>query len=331
MDQFNPDKDKYSPSNAQTSEPGYQHDSLAEDLPDPENRRGFRPGNVFRAVSFILLHQLVMAVVFILLTVFLVLPSLPEKMSGGEADLRGGSQFWEQIQIEMMTADKTAITSIAAACVIIPLTSLYLWKRRKANPYVVMTQKPQSKDCAWSLWALLAAQGLSMAWLYFLDWASQYSGYISSRIEVYEQLMSMIADENVNVVLALLATCVLVPIMEELIYRGVVMGELRQITKDGTAIFLQAAIFGLIHANFIQSVYAFVLGLVIGYIYYKTKSLHMSILSHMLFNFLGGGLPMLVGEDSQLMQVVFILEIVALVSFLVYLIARAARPKEVDE
>lgn len=330
MDPFNPNKDKYSTPQTQDVGPSYQHDSLAEDLETSENRPGARPANVFRAIGFILLHQLLMAVAFILLTLFLVMPSLPEKMPGGEADLRAGSQLWEQIQIEMMSADNTAITSIVASLLMIPLTSLYLWKRRKSNPFVVMTQKPQSKDWTWSIWALLAAQGLSMAWLHFLDWASQYSSFVASRIEVYEQLMTMIADENVNVALALLATCILVPIMEELIYRGVVMGELRQICKDRTALIIQAAIFGLIHANFIQSVYAFVLGLVIGYIYYKTQSLTMSILSHMLFNFLGGGLPILVGEDSLLIQVVFILELVALVTFLVFLVARALRPADLD-
>lgn len=325
MDPLKPVKDQDIPQATAGSAPLYQHDSL-EETPPRQGPVAVSPTrNILRALGFILLHQVVMALAFLLLTVALFMPRFSANTPGDLPDLQPGSPFWEQIQVEMLSADHTALTSLLAACLLIPLTSFYLRKRRKSNPYAIMTEKPQSPAWAWSLWALLAAQGLAMAWLHFLDWASQYSAFIASRVKVYEEVMNMIADDQVNVGLALLATCIFVPIMEELIYRGVVMGELRQICSDRTAILIQAAIFGLIHANFIQSVYAFVLGLVIGYIYYKSQSILLSIASHVLFNFLGGGLPILVGEDSIMIQTVFILEILALVSFLIYLGLRLVR------
>ena len=61
-----------------------------------------------------------------------------------------------------------------------------------------------------------------------------------------------------------LYTAVFAPVGEELIYRGLVM---RQFQKYGNvfAIVLSAALFGVMHANLFQMIFAFLTGLVLGY------------------------------------------------------------------
>jgi hypothetical protein len=75
------------------------------------------------------------------------------------------------------------------------------------------------------------------------------------------------------------------PVCEELVFRGVTMHYAsRTMTFWGMNIF-QSVLFGLFHGNLIQGIYAFVLGLVLGYIRYY-GGLGYSIITHMCFNFM---------------------------------------------
>ena len=58
-----------------------------------------------------------------------------------------------------------------------------------------------------------------------------------------------------------------------------------------TANIIQAALFGIMHGNLVQGTYAFVLGVILGYVYYKYQSLVIPILFHMSFNIFGQTLP----------------------------------------
>lgn len=77
------------------------------------------------------------------------------------------------------------------------------------------------------------------------------------------------------------------PISEELIFRGVTMRQARKIFPFWVANLLQALCFGIFHMNMIQGIYAFCLGLILGYVCERGGSIYHSILLHMLFNFWG--------------------------------------------
>ena len=85
-----------------------------------------------------------------------------------------------------------------------------------------------------------------------------------------------------------IATLVLAPLGEEIVYRGLTLGYLRQTGMPfWAANILQAAAFGLVHMNWVQGGYAFLLGILLGYIYRKSGTLAAPIILHMLFNFCG--------------------------------------------
>ena len=50
------------------------------------------------------------------------------------------------------------------------------------------------------------------------------------------------------------------------------------------AIVLQAAIFGFMHMNWVQGVYASCLGVVLAFVYERTRSILGAVLFHMFFN-----------------------------------------------
>lgn len=86
-------------------------------------------------------------------------------------------------------------------------------------------------------------------------------------------------------VLALYALNVIVipPLVEEIMFRGVVLQSMRRF-GDGFAVFFSALLFGLYHGNFIQMVFAFVCGLALGYVVVRTNSLLPGLLIHFINN-----------------------------------------------
>lgn len=83
---------------------------------------------------------------------------------------------------------------------------------------------------------------------------------------------------------AFFAVVVVAPLFEEWICRGVIFGALRLRHGVVVSILLSALIFGLMHVQPVPVLNAFVLGLVLAFIYHKTKTLWSSILLHALYN-----------------------------------------------
>lgn len=86
----------------------------------------------------------------------------------------------------------------------------------------------------------------------------------------------------------ILETCIIGPILEELLFRGVVMNLLKRFLPYRWANLLQALIFGIQHFNIVQDIYAFVLGLILGHIYNKFGTLYSDMIVHMSINTVGG-------------------------------------------
>lgn len=76
---------------------------------------------------------------------------------------------------------------------------------------------------------------------------------------------------------------VIPPLVEEVMFRGVVLQSLRRY-GDGFAVLVSAILFGLYHGNFIQMVFAFICGLAMGFAVIRTNSLLPSILIHFINN-----------------------------------------------
>ena len=74
------------------------------------------------------------------------------------------------------------------------------------------------------------------------------------------------------------------PICEELLMRGIIYKILRSYSKPFVAALISAILFGAIHGNWVQFVYAFAVGLVAAYIYEYTHNLFAPILFHMVTN-----------------------------------------------
>lgn len=105
--------------------------------------------------------------------------------------------------------------------------------------------------------------------------------------DMYEQLsntLSTMAQDNVGIIIL---TSFFAPLLEEIIFRGIIQkGMINGGMKPAKAILLSAFIFGAFHLNPWQFAGAFLIGIVLGLVYYKTQSLLMPILLHAFNNFI---------------------------------------------
>lgn len=72
-------------------------------------------------------------------------------------------------------------------------------------------------------------------------------------------------------------------LVEEFMFRGIILNYLRK-HGDGFAILVSSLLFGLVHGNFVQIPFAFIVGLVCGVLVIKTGSIIPAMLLHLLNN-----------------------------------------------
>lgn len=110
---------------------------------------------------------------------------------------------------------------------------------------------------------------------------------------VIEPLLSIFPDVNMEQLQrvvdmggwSLLMMIVAAPILEEIFFRGIIQEELTTEYGGLKGVLLAAAFFGLAHIQVPQqAVNAFFIGIILGYIYVKTKSLVPVIIIHALNN-----------------------------------------------
>lgn len=89
---------------------------------------------------------------------------------------------------------------------------------------------------------------------------------------------------SLPIIVQLITSGICGPILEELIFRGIVYNKLKTFNKNMTAIILCSVIFGLIHFDIINGIYAFGVSFILIYLYEKYKSLKAPIIMHIALN-----------------------------------------------
>ena len=114
-------------------------------------------------------------------------------------------------------------------------------------------------------------------------------------MEEYREAVDRYSDVSQDIVpvwdsiIYVFTLCFIVPVAEELVFRGIVFGQLRKGFGPWVSVLISAVVFGLMHGSDIHIGYALVCGLIIAACYYLTDSLIASIILHMIFNIFGSG------------------------------------------
>ncbi len=111
---------------------------------------------------------------------------------------------------------------------------------------------------------------------------SMILSFVRNRSSGYWEVVQVFYNHDLG--LEILTLCVVGPLAEELVYRGFVYQRLRAQYREAVAAALSALLFGILHLNLVQCVYAFVLGILLAHIVYQTGSLLAAAAAHMAAN-----------------------------------------------
>lgn len=191
----------------------------------------------------------------------------------------GASAIANAVDPELMnsTAYALLITMIPMYAIAMPLMALLI----RTVPAVSLEKKKMTAG-QWILTFLMCYGG---------TYVSNYVGIILTQVigaikgsPVSNNMVEVATSSNILVNFFIMVICA--PIAEELLFRKLLIDRTVKY-GEATAILFSGLMFGLFHGNLNQFVYAFVLGLFFGFIYVKTGNIRYTILLHMLVNFLG--------------------------------------------
>ena len=114
-----------------------------------------------------------------------------------------------------------------------------------------------------------------------------YATYIISGMPMQDEMAKLLASiprTPLNIGVGVLAIAVIAPLIEELLFRGLLQNALGHHMPAWAAIILSAFTFALVHMQPLAIPALMALGAAFGFIYHKTGSLRMTIVLHMINN-----------------------------------------------
>lgn len=121
------------------------------------------------------------------------------------------------------------------------------------------------------------------------------AGLFTSQFDYMENMLAPLSSGSI--IISIIAVGIVAPFAEEFLFRGVIYNTLSKKISIKWTIIIQAILFGVFHFNLVQGAYATLLGLVFGYITYKTKSLWPAIIVHMVNNLIATIAPYVLSES----------------------------------
>ena len=144
------------------------------------------------------------------------------------------------------------------------------------------------------------------------------AGMFSSQFEYMSEILAPLSQGSI--LISIITVGIVAPIAEEVLFRGVIYNTLNRKISVRWTIIIQAIFFGIFHGNLVQGLYATLLGLIFGYVTYKTKSLWPAITMHIVNNLVATIIPFLISESlmgTGVYVAFMIIGIVGIVSLLV--------------
>lgn len=105
---------------------------------------------------------------------------------------------------------------------------------------------------------------------------------LNERFPSYSEIMKILSEGPVAVRLAAIA--ILAPVLEEVLFRGIIFSRMREISNFHISAVISSLLWAAAHMNMVQGITAFVYGLFLSFLFEKFKALWVPMLSHCAFN-----------------------------------------------
>jgi len=133
--------------------------------------------------------------------------------------------------------------------------------------------------------AFVIGCSLQMPIIYIMD-IIQRAGIAPELFDRYAKALEPLT-ENQNIILQIIAIGIVGPILEEVLFRGLIFHQLRKNIPLVYAVIIQAALFGISHLNVIQGTYAFFIGILLALSFVWSRSLLLPAALHIGMNLSG--------------------------------------------
>lgn len=204
------------------------------------------------------------------------------------------SQGISDVQAEQMLTDTSPVIILAGQLLALAVM-LPWWRRRRSNGRVLLRARPVDGSVRLRRVVGIVCVGLALQMLVSMALNAVLPLFPSLSQEYTEAMEALVP--NGFTLLSLVTVSLLAPLVEETACRGLIFDYLLQscaASRQGTApvdarIFwiantLQALGFACLHGNIVQGVYAFLIGLVFGWIAWRCGGIGWSILAHFVVN-----------------------------------------------
>ena len=253
-----------------------QEQNTAVQTPAAEPKKRIKVGFIFLAIvpmAALMMIQTVSQIPFLMLSVV-------ETAKNSEA----GTEFFDAYdEIIKVFNDKYAIYAYLIYAVI-GLVVFCIWYYKgfvKNGPKVGIKDVVSVKSV---IATLCIVAGLYFFTNAFMTLADKIMPKAMEEYEMLIQTAGLVSNPAITIIYAI----ILGPILEEFCFRGVTYGLLEKAgAKPGIAILVSSLLFGAIHLILIQVLYAAFLGLFLGFLRYKYRSIKITIVIHILFNLMG--------------------------------------------
>lgn len=109
----------------------------------------------------------------------------------------------------------------------------------------------------------------------------------------------------ISPIVLILSVAIIAPIFEEVLFRGIILNGMNKFLNSKIAVVISALLFALMHMNLVQGVNTFFLGIILGFIYIKTKSIYLSIFGHFINNTIGLIVPEIIVKLGLKSNIIF--------------------------
>lgn len=128
--------------------------------------------------------------------------------------------------------------------------------------------------------------------------------------------------------LQILAIGIVIPIAEELVFRGMIYRRVRDICDFKRAAMISAFVFGVSHGNVVQGLYAFVIGMSLAWVYEEYHSILAPILLHVTVNLCSIWMTFLMGKYEAINKGISFIIMTTISGILVFWFAGKTKQEE---
>jgi len=222
-------------------------------------------------------------------------------------------------------ANMNYILLVSSILTVLVFMLIYKLRKKKVSEEILL------KNTKGRNYAVALLLGVSV-WLFNIGFVSllNEAGLFKGSFTAMEKTLSFIGVNNVFI--SILVVGIVAPFAEEFLFRGMIFKTLSKSMSIPAVIIIQGVLFGIYHMNLVQGLYATFLGILFGYVTFKTKSLWPAIIMHMVNNTVATIAPLILGESFETLSSFIILLIIGFIITVVgTVLIKRNNPNEIED